>query len=206
MSSEATFLDELGGAVDADSLDARMAAGGNIPPGKYHAKLNGAKETVSKQKGTPGYELTFIVVGGPFDGTEVTDTLYRTDNQKTRDRLALFGSRLGLLVRGNDGKLTMAKGKRDFMDCLDTPCVIEITHEKYTREDKSEGHAVRLAFNGIHDPADPKVKAEMAAGGKPATGATPAKLDKSSQADMAADRNQPPTTTTAKKKPNISDL
>src|SRR5262245_60438787 len=114
---------DLATGYDVGAMEKRMEAGGLIPPGKYPAKLNGAKRTESKQKNTPGWELTFEITGGPFAGSEVHDTLYITDNPKSRDRIALFGHRLGLLKRTDDGKgLVKAEGKTDFMDCLDTPC------------------------------------------------------------------------------------
>lgn len=152
--------------VNADELNERTAAGGLVPPGVYAAQLIGAKNTLSKQKETPGYELKFVVAAGPFRGAEVTDTLYRTENQRSKDRIALFAHRLGLLARDKDGKLMPMKGKTEFLDVLDTHTVIEVIHEEYDRDDGKKGHAVRLAFCGVHDPADAKVKAALSNGGQ----------------------------------------
>lgn len=173
MDYETTFLDEvgIGSDYDARGLDDRMAAGGLIPPGKYRAVLHGANKTVSKAKNTPGWELTFRVQEGPFAGSDVKDTLYITDNPRSRDRLALFGSRLGLLVRNKDARFVMAEGKVDFRDCLDAPCIIETLHEEYDRDDGTKGKAVRLAFGGCFDPKDPKAIEALRAqesGAKPA--------------------------------------
>lgn len=173
--------DEFSGyadGYDAGAMEARMKSGGQIPPGRYHAKLDGAKRTESKAKNTPGWELTFTVTDGPFAGTEVTDTIWITDNSRSRDRLALFGHRLGLLKRTPDGKgLVRVEGKKDLMDCLDTQVVIEVIHEPDQKDPNK--HWVRLAFCGIYDPKDPDAMKGAKAGGNPTApkdgGKTPAK-------------------------------
>jgi hypothetical protein len=126
---------------DPKAAEARMKAGGQIPPGKYPAKLVGAARTESKQKQTPGWELTFEVTGkGPFAGSTVTDTIYITENQKSKDRLVLFGHRLGVLEKKKDGSgYVKAEGKTDFADALDTACVIEVMHEADRNDPTSTG-------------------------------------------------------------------
>jgi len=154
---------------DPKAAEERMKNGGMIPPGKYAATLLGAKRTESKQKQTPGWELTFAIAGGPFAGSEVTDTIYITDNAKSKDRLALFASRLGLLVKKPDGSgYVKAEGKTDFMDCLDTPCVVEVIHEPDQKDPNKKW--VRLAFGGIWRPDDPEAKKDAKKSEPPKTG------------------------------------
>ncbi len=142
---------------DANAAEERMRNGGMIPAGKYPAMLIGAKRTVSKQKDTPGWELTFAITGGAFKGSEVIDTLYITDNSKSRDRLVIFGHRLGLLTKKPDGSgYVKVEGKTDLTDCLDTACVIETIHEQ-DRNDPNKKW-VRLAFGGVFTPDDPAGK------------------------------------------------
>lgn len=165
-----SVLDEIGDN-SADGVEERTRSGGILPEGLYHARLNGAKEIESKAKGTPGYELTFVVTAGPFSGAEVTDTLWRTDHQRSKDRIKLFAHRLGLLKKSADGKTYVpAEGKSAFLDVLDTPTVIEVAHEQDQHDPNKKW--VRLAYCGVHDPADAEVKKLLAAGGK-----RPAKKD-----------------------------
>jgi hypothetical protein len=162
------YEDEFSGfaqGYDVGAMEKRMESGGLIPPGKYRARLDGAKRTESKQKQTPGWELTFTVQDGPFKGSEVTDTLYITDNSKSKDRIALFGHRLGLLERKGNG-LGKVEGKKDFLDCLDTEVVIEVIHEPDQKDPNKKW--VRLAFGGIYDPKDPKAKEPAKTGTAPA--------------------------------------
>lgn len=166
-----SFFDDVDDGYEG--VGERMEHGGLIPPGYYRAKLVGAKEVESKSKGTPGYELTFVVQGGPFDGKEVSDTLWKTDHQFSKDRIKLACVRLGLRKPSPDGKrLLPVEGKADFMDCVDAETVIEIVHE----QDKQDANKkwVRIGPNGFHDPSSSKVKEALArtakgGGAKPAT-------------------------------------
>ena len=167
-----SFFDDVDDGYEG--VGERMEHGGLIPPGYYRAKLVGAKEVESKSKGTPGYELTFVVQGGPFDGKEVSDTLWKTDHQFSKDRIKLACVRLGLRKPSPDGKrLLPVEGKADFMDCVDAETVIEIVHEPDQKDPNKKW--VRIAPNGFHDASQTKVKealARTAKGGpaKPAAG------------------------------------
>jgi hypothetical protein len=143
---------------DAKAAEARMKAGGMLPAGKYPAKLIGAARTESKQKQTPGWELSFEVTGnGPFSGTPVTDTIYVTENSKAKDRLVIFAHRLGVLEKKKDGSgYVKVEGKQDFTDVLDTPCVIEVIHEPDQKDPNKKW--LRLAFGGVYQPGDPEAK------------------------------------------------
>ena len=154
---------------DAAGVEDRMASGGQIAPGFYRAKLVGAAEVESKSKGTPGMELTFEVMGGVFDGKEVSDTLWNTDKQFSQDRIKLAMVRLGLRrLNPQTNKLEKVEGKNDFLDCRETEIVIEIVHEP-DQHDKAKFWP-RIAPNGFHDPNDSKIKDIMAKGGKPRAG------------------------------------
>lgn len=177
---------EFAEGYDSKAMEERMKSGGNVPEGKYEATLAGAQRTESKQKGTPGWELVFTISAGPFKGSEIRDTLFITDNSKSKDRLALFGHRLGLLERtGPEGKaLTKVKGKTNFQDVLDTPCVIEVIHEP--DQHNAAKKWPRLAFGGIWNIGHPDLKKDPPKNGtgqqtKPAaaaTGTKPADGDK----------------------------
>ncbi len=203
MSEGNSFAERYAG-VDPEALETRVASSGVLPEGFYKAKLNGAKQTTSKQKGTPGWELTFVVVGGPFDGVEVTDTLYDTEHQRSQDRLCLFSLRLGVLKRGgkDNKQILPVEGKTDFLDVLDTPCIIEVQHEEYTREkDGAKGHSVRLAFGGCYYATDKDALAKV---GKPVgetKAASPAK-DDAKKPNTEPSKNGAP----AKKKVDTSQL
>lgn len=205
MSEGNSFADRYAN-IDPEALETRMAAGGMLPEGFYKAKLNGAKQTTSKQKSTPGWELTFTVTEGPFAGTEVTDTLYDTEHAKSQDRLCLFSLRLGVLKRGGkDNKQIVAvEGKTDFLDVLDTPCVIEVMHEEYKREkDGGIGHSVRLAFGGCYYATDKDALAKV---GKPVEAKAAAGAGAKSGETKAASTEPSKNGTPAKKKVDTSQL
>jgi hypothetical protein len=164
----------------ADQVEAMMAAGGKVPPGFYHATLHGAKEITSNAKGTPGCELTFEVSGGIFKGCHVTDTLWKTDAERTQDRIILFGLRLGVLARDpKTQKVVPVEGKQDFMDVLDTKCIIEVVEETYKRDDSSVGSSSRIAFGGIYYPDDKKAAEKVGkAAAATATASTTTAKDK----------------------------
>lgn len=143
---EGEFTGEVAGGVDA--AEERARAGGLLPPGRYNAKLVGAARTTSATKGTPGWELVFEVQAGPFKGTKVKDTLYTTDNEKSIERRKVIANRLGVTQKSPDGKgYVPIQGKNDFMDVLDTLCVIEVKHEP-DADDKTK-HWLRLTMFGV---------------------------------------------------------
>lgn len=165
------ILGQIGGDTDARGVEDRMASGGTLPKGFYHAKLNGAKRVQAKEKedGTPGshgHELTFYITEGPYQGREVTDKIWISDKQASRDRIKLWGHRLGLLVKSKDGgSYEYAPGKKEFLDVLDAEIVLEITHQA---DDKDASKMwPRFAFGGAHDPKDVKIAAIMKNGGRP---------------------------------------
>lgn len=168
------------------SPDAVDKTGQIIPPGKYHARLNGAGDTTSKN-GTQGTELTFVVLTGPFAGQEVEETLWNSDNDKVKNRLVLFGHRLGVLhLNPATKKYELAKDKHTFQDVIGAECVIEITHREYEKKDSSgkvtgKGVAANVSFGGIWKLDDAAVKdvAKAKAGSKPPAAPAKPKIDTS---------------------------
>jgi hypothetical protein len=189
-----SFFDQIGGDNNAEGVDERMASGGGLPPGFYRAVLDGARDSESKTNNTPCYELTFLVTDGPFKGATFTEKVYKSgkDNAATakcRDRVKMFWHRLGGCTKSADGKVYVPiAGKESFGDCLDTPCVIEIHHEK--DRDDPEKKWPRMTWGGIFTPADPVAVAALANGGK--RPAAPAAETKANAGQVKAGASPPP--------------
>jgi hypothetical protein len=179
--------------VKADHIEAMMANDGRVPPGFYRAKLDGAKEITSNSKGTPGCELTFRITGGQFNDCTVSDTLWKTDSERLRDRIILFGLRLGVLARDpKSGKVVEVEGKTDFMDVLDTECIIEVIEDTYEKDGKQLKTA-RIAFGGCYAKDDKKAIEKIgkpaAAAAKPASSTTtPSTAAKAKEASKPAEK------------------
>ncbi len=163
-------MEDLGGDNNADGVEERMKAGGLIPVGFHRAILNGANDTESKEKGTPGYVLQFLITAGPAEGMDLTERVWKRgkDDKATarcRDRIKLFGHRLGVLTKSADGKAYLpVEGVHGFEDRIDTECVIEVVHEP-DQDNKAKMWA-RLAWAGVYTPTDPEAVAALANGGK----------------------------------------
>jgi hypothetical protein len=143
---------------DGQQIDQFQKSGGKLPNGRYHCRLDGCKP-VSTPKGSTGEELTFVIVGGPFAGQEISETLWDSDKEAAKKRVVLFASRLGLLVRSKEnGKFAKAPGKHGFGDCFGAECVLEVKEEEYTKKDGGKGTACRVTFAGIWNVNDPEVK------------------------------------------------
>lgn len=144
--------------ITADSVDQTAKSGGLIPEGKYHVRLDGAGDTVSKNNNA-GSELTFVILHGPFAGQEVKETLWSSENDKAKNRLVLFAHRLGLLKLNEKTKrYERVEGKSGFGDVLGAECVIEVAHREYEKKDKTKGKAANVTFGGIWKLDDPDVK------------------------------------------------
>lgn len=105
---------DLGG-VTPDGVEAFEKTGGLLPDGWHHCRLDGSKDT-SANSGSTGTELEFTVVSGPCVGQTITETLWNSDKQGAKNRIALFASKLGLIVR-DGAKFVAVKGKETFSDC-----------------------------------------------------------------------------------------
>ncbi len=151
---------------DPDKLEKDMASGGIIPAGYYRARLDGAMPVTSKQNHTPGWELTFTVLGGDPDGATVTDTMWVIDKPQSINRALLFQHRLGVIRRSADtGKFERVPGVVDFRDVIGkAEVIIHVKHEEYDRKDGGKGVALRLEFNGLYAKDDAKAAEKV---GKP---------------------------------------
>lgn len=151
--------------------------GGILPAGKYHCRLDGAKDAQTQT--TTGVELHYVVASGPFAGEEIKDSIWNSDKAAAKNRATLFGHRLGLLKRKGAG-FEFAPGKSDFADCIGAEVVLEVKHEPYVSKTTGKnGIGVRVTFNGIWSTDDPAVKSVVKSSG-PSTspgkqGETPAK-------------------------------
>lgn len=160
--------DELA-AVDPDRAEAELESGGVLPKGMYHAQCVGVQKRDSKSSDAEGWEFEFEVLGGPFRGSHVKDTLWKSDKQSGRNRITIFGKRMGLLTEtigaGDKKQLTLAAGMTGWPDVRGWHGVIEVDVEEYDMTDKEtkkptgkKGRANRLAFAGLHRLDDPKCK------------------------------------------------
>lgn len=187
------YLESMPDDYDAGQAEERANSGGMMPPGFYHARLDGVAEKEAKS-GNVGVELAFTVTSGPFTGATVSDTLWRPDKQFTADRFVRFGSRLGLFqcdAKGHavikDKRPVPVEGKTDFKDCLDKEVIIEVFHEP--DKDNPSKHWLRVKPMGIYHANDPEAKAKV---GKPVEKKPAAGSEKKAAAGEKKDDAKPP--------------
>lgn len=151
------LFDDLGvDHMDPDAIE-RGLSGELLPKGLYATRLVGAKSLESKNKGTPGTELTFEIIAGPHTGAVMRETIWITSNEASQNRRILFAHRLGLLqvVQVGDKKRYAAvEGKSDWIDAYGTAVVIAISQQpkqdKTGKEIAGEFRNV-LEFGGIYN-------------------------------------------------------
>lgn len=87
MSTGIDLTSELMGGIGvsfADDVDKAAETSGQVPPGKYHARVDGATE-----KGSPGNawrdEVWFLILAGPFAGRKVKYTIWRETSNKDKE-------------------------------------------------------------------------------------------------------------------------
>lgn len=154
--------------VSLGDIEKGMQSGDLPPEGVHHAVLT-AVGPIPNCDGR-GWKMTFEILAGPGKGATVEDVLWKPKGDdekkdaKTRNRILLFGHRLGLLKKvTKDGKEVTEEvaGKHDFCDCLGATCFIEVQHEQeeYTKDGKKRQITkAKLTFNGLLSPDDKKVK------------------------------------------------
>lgn len=175
------LLNDLGvSAADLppiSDIEKKMASGDLPPEGIHHAVLTSVGP-IPNCDGR-GWKMNFEIIAGPGKGATVEEVLWKPkgENEKndatTRNRILLFGHRLGLLkkVKGADGKDATQEvdGKHDFCDCLGVTTFIELVHEKEKYEKNGKEKEItkaKLTFNGLLSADDKKVKdVAKAAGG-----------------------------------------
>jgi hypothetical protein len=148
------------------TVDAVAAAGGMIPAGKYHARLDGSADRTAKT-GTEGTELVFTILTGPFEGREVKDTLWNGDSDAGKNRRVLFGHRLGLLaIDPKSKKYVRVEGKSGFEDCLGAEVVIEVVHEADQKDATKKWPRLAYAIWAVDDAKVKDVPKAKASGDK----------------------------------------
>lgn len=156
-----SLYDELGaGEANPDQVDRDMS-GELLPEGLHIARLVGHKNRDAKTSEMHGDELSFEIAAGEFAGKEIKETLWKSDNEKVRNRRIMFAHRLGLLTatKGPDGKAKYVpvEGKNEWYDASGTAVVIDVQHEEYDKTDKAsgkpngqKGKSAKIKFGGIY--------------------------------------------------------
>jgi len=95
----------------------------DVPEGTHSAILFDIEETTSSNKGTPGLQFTFKILGGEYDGQRVWETYWNTSGAMFRIKNALDA-----LAPTVDHS-----GKLDFNpeDYVGIECDIEVEHGEY---------------------------------------------------------------------------
>jgi hypothetical protein len=144
-------------SCDYTKAEADAKSGGRVPPGKYHAVLDGAADVVSAN-GNAGVELTFKIIAGPFAEKTVKTKIWRDGKDAAKNRAILFAVKCGLLKK-NGAKVAKVEGKTDFSDCLNAEVVIEASHRAWKSDDGSKsGVMVEVSYGGIWAMSDPEAK------------------------------------------------
>jgi hypothetical protein len=184
----AELLNESATAV-VDEIESAAATAGELPPGKYPARLEGAQQ--KELGGLSTWELLSLVTAGPYKGRKVRYSLWmgtkETDkdgNQKTPEQIEEAKKRIrnefwhaagvmGLAVKvpGPNGKpvYKFAPNKRDFRDVLGAEFVVKTKLRAYTTQSGEERKGSEVEQFGVFAFGDPKVKEVT----KPAPGSVP---------------------------------
>ena len=95
-------------------------AGGPPPPGSYTARIDDAGEGQSKN-GYPQLTINWTVVGGDYDGAEITDWL--TITEATRGKVVALLNATGVEITDGDFELNPAdlKGRKAQIVCRAEP-------------------------------------------------------------------------------------
>lgn len=149
------------GEFNADQVEKEIAAGGLIPIGRYHAALVKAEEKPAG--GYPKTELEFEILSGQFAGRKVRRDLFHNGDDAEKDKRAKnelihFSVKLGVMTKLPDGHggntYAYVQGMTDFVDAIQTECVLEIHHEKWDRKDPNSQLTARVRMFGIHKLTD----------------------------------------------------
>ena len=168
---------------DFDPAAARkaLADGGNVPPGKYHVRLDGAKVTTTGG-GLSFDELTFTVVEGRYAGAEFGAKLWHSDKPANHTRAKIVKHALGMMHQNPDGKGYLpTEGRETFAESLGCECVAEAEHEVFTGKSGKPQTKTVATFAGFWSVTDPEVKGvkKAAATAKPAVSTARQKVDTS---------------------------
>jgi len=153
--------------MNPDRVEKEMASGGVLPDGLYHVQLIGV-ERKSSAKGTSGWGMEYEVLGGPFRGAKIEDTIWLSD--KTKNRSTIFGNRMGLLVEqppvNGQRQWRLATGISGWTDLRGWVGFIDVVTEEYEINDKvtgkptgRKGKSNRVTFDGIYGEGNGKCEA-----------------------------------------------
>lgn len=195
-----------GATAAVDEVEKAAETSGELPAGKYPARLEGAQSKDVAE--LPIWELLFTITAGQYRGRKVRYSLWlgtkETDKegdtktpeqiaeQKVRIRNEFFHTAgvLGLAVKTEkDGKkvYTIAQGKHDFRDVLGAECVIDTKLRAYKTAAGEERMGAEVKQFGVLAFGDPKAKgiARPAAGTAPPPAAK-ADVKNENYADLAS--------------------
>ena len=161
-----------------EDVESAAANAGELPPGKYHVRLEGAQNKSVNDK--PLWDMSFVVIAGGCVGRKVRYSLWlgvsetdkegnskpaeklEADKKRVRDEFWHAAGVLGLAVKtsGANGKSVYkrAPGKRDFRDVLGADCVVETTVRSYKDASGNDKRNAEVKMFGIFTTNDAKAK------------------------------------------------
>ena len=126
--------------------------GARVPPGRFHFQVVDVRP--DDEARTPCMVFKLVVLAGEHQGLTLPERLYFSEKDGAKRRVGLFARRLGL-VRPED------LGKRlsvDWRRAIGRDFIGEVIEETYEKRDGSTGTSSKLAFSGVYDPTDDRVK------------------------------------------------
>jgi hypothetical protein len=134
--------------------EASLERGDRVPPGKYHVEVINA--TMDGEASSPCVRLKCVVLAGTTPsaaGAILEERLFLTP--RALQRTELFLRRLNVIEKGHLGK----KGiKVRWNDLVGRQAIVEVTEEKFTKRDGSEGMSSKVTYSGVWSIDDERVK------------------------------------------------
>lgn len=123
--------------IDFSKEETGGGGGPRYKEGTYHVKVAAAKPVTSAEKGTPGLEITFVILEGKYRKKKMKDTLWATPKAYSRFRTLLEACGKKVPTRVNLIKVAKAiKGEELYIELQD---------------ESREGYSTRsrVAFDGF---------------------------------------------------------
>lgn len=146
-----TYEMDLTENTDFETID---AGGKGVLPGWYHCVIDSV-ELEDDGKHNPAIKFNLAILAGekPAEiGKKHTERLYLTKANKKRQ--AIFAKRLGLIKPEHAGKFVTV----DWDECIGKQVCCQVEEEDYTDKDGKKKKSSKVAYAGIYDVADEKVK------------------------------------------------
>jgi hypothetical protein len=144
----------LKSVVDLQGVREADLEGGNILPGKYHARVGAVSEDLDNR--TPCYQIEMTILAGTEPsqvGRVHNEKLWVTD--KTKARVARFAHRLGLIGTTDFGQ----RPEVDWERAVGREVIIELIEETYRKDGEStDRKSTKMSFAGIWELTDQRVK------------------------------------------------